>query len=908
MTPAELASRPSDAQPPTTNATAEAEHRTNLLDIVGAVEKNAIAPALNSFAIEPVNAGINVANGISDLGTMAVNKIAGSNYKAPELSKVREFETEKAESGLGYYSQQICGTAGSFLVYAVAGKLAAPVLRGLGEVAPIGLELQGLKVGAAVRSVAQDTRVASVLGAATYAALKDPKDGESRASNFASTMVGFAAFEAGGRFVNSGQSMLSRMGKRYMVGSIGGALQANATSLVLEHKMAGGDAIASSALASGLLNTLLPTGKRMVDHAAEGPVLNGLPKVQEATARLHVDALRMQAPGEAPVRGSWADPEAIKEVNRAGLSDLRTSVKLGSPGATRIDQSANVVHAAKDASPLSVIQELSHRKAYRDPVFESTFKSLARDIKSNDPTDPANAPVKEKYVQARVQQEVSARTDENAAAKRLGLAADVSVDAATIRRQEGYGAVFEREADDFIRTGGKTGPRVDYESSPALPKETGSKKDAVSTSHDTQRESDKVQDGAPLPTYNLETYSLNDLTSVDGREPLTPEQWKSALQSGDFSVMLSGGGQQGYHHMGFMAALDEMGLHPKQVTGVSAGSTFHALDLVKDSSVKFDPGNSADRDMVKSLMKGLKPKFADSGDIKDDSAGDRAALRTRLQALSESSDPAAQLEHDPSLAGFLSAAKRALANKHALDETFDTHPKVKEEIDLTDLAWRSARPYNTMWTGKDLGDGALHGLRRVDLTQMWWDNPLNIWRWALGAQVPSGIPHITTWDGTQLDMHPAFAALDKRLGIQNHVTPASSFLAYDVENQRVVNFQGNYDVATALTASTAVNVDGNGVKPVEAIINGKHSTLVDLGVVEEGRFNSPTGHLPNQLPSLVSQLPRPASPRRANDLVVDYAMGQRPPFPLVNDDDVLKMFANGYVETRRRLVPIVGQQ
>jgi hypothetical protein len=423
-------------------------------------------------------------------------------------------------------------------------------------------------------------------------------------------------------------------------------------------------------------------------------------------------------------------------------------------------------------------------------------------------------------------------------------------------------------------------------------------------------EKDTSGAGRDLPNLKLETFSLADLENVRaGDKPLTKAEWQTALRSGKFAVMLSGGGQQGYHHMGFMAALGEMGLRPLQVTGVSAGSTFHVLDMAKDPSVKWEANNPADKEILPSLIKALKPGSFDSQGAKESSAPERAALRERLQALAAGGDKAVPIGKDKALADFLTAAKQTLIGKHILDETFDTHPKGRPQIDLTDLAWQNSNPYMKLWTGQDLGDGAMHGLPRVDLTELWWNNPFNVWRYALGAEVPQGIPHITAWDGSQLDMLPAFKALDKRLDLQALNGPESSFLAYDVENQRVVNFQGGqgkYDVSTALAASTAVNIDGRGVKPVEAIINGQHSRLVDLGVVQAGRFNSPTGQLPQDMPALVSQLPRPASPRRPNDMVVDFAAGQRPPFPLVNDNDVLQMFANGYVETMRMLAPYVA--
>jgi len=412
-----------------------------------------------------------------------------------------------------------------------------------------------------------------------------------------------------------------------------------------------------------------------------------------------------------------------------------------------------------------------------------------------------------------------------------------------------------------------------------------------------------------LPNLNLETFSLSDLTTIkDGAKPLTKEEWQSALRDGKFAIMLSGGGQQGYHHLGFLAAVEEMGLRPLQVTGVSAGSTFRALDIAKDQSLKWDATNPSDREILPGLIKALTPGSADSAGRHQETAPDRADLKQRLLNLQASSSSETILAQDKPLANFLNAAKQSLASKHVLDDTFDTSPKGRPQIDLTDMAWNSAKPYRTLFTGKELGDGAMHGLPRVDLTELWWNNPFNVWRYALGAQVPAGIPHITTWDGSQLDMMPAFKALDKRLDLQGHNSPESSFLAYDVENGRVVNFQGGqsrYNIATALTASTAVNYDGKGVRPVDAIINGQHSRLVDLGVVDEGRYNSPTAHLPVEMPAIVSQLPRPASPRRPNDMVIDFASGERPPFPLVSDNDVLQMFTHGYVETMRDLAPYV---
>ena len=417
-------------------------------------------------------------------------------------------------------------------------------------------------------------------------------------------------------------------------------------------------------------------------------------------------------------------------------------------------------------------------------------------------------------------------------------------------------------------------------------------------------------------SYKLPTYELSELDpKPEGNaRPLTDGEWRSALRSGKFAVMLSGGGQQGYHHLGFMAALNDLGLKPESVTGVSAGSTFHALDLGKDTSIKWERDNPSDRKILDAVIKALAPGEA-AGQAERSIAGDKAALRKQLQALAANdAKPGSEpTEQDNDAYRFLSWAKRALMDKQLLDKAFEARPD--SDIDLTDMSWRAASPYMNILTGKDLGDQAMHGLPRVDWTELWWKNPFNVWRYALGAEVPQGIPHITTWDGTQLAMLPAFKRLEglmtARTGDGNRLAwKGSNYLTYDIENRRVVNFQGQpgtYDLPTALAASTSINVDGNGVKPVEAIINGTHSQLVDLGVIGEGRYNSPTGQLPPNMPAIVSQLPRPASERRPNDLVVSYASGQRPPFPLVGNNEVLSMFVNGYLDTRRALATYLGR-
>lgn len=490
---------PSDSPKPDQADAAKHEgNHTNLLDIWSDVKKNALAPAFNSLAIEPLNAAGNIVNGVSDAGTLALNKLSGSNYQALEVGKVQELEVGKVEkNSWGSWSQQICGTAGSFLAYAVAGKVAGKAMRFGGEFMPAEMAISDLKLGVAVRSLAQDQRAATILGATAYAGLKDPKEGESRASNMASTFVGFSLYEAGNSyFVNPKASTLLRLGQRATVGFVGGAVQGDVASLVQTGKPADLGANFSSGLAGGVLNALMPTGRRMVDGAVENPLVKSVPHVTEATGRLYADAAQSVPPTQSVLRGSWADPQAVRAVNRMALYDLKTrlNVKVGtetsapssvkfslaadsghameSPGKSAqskpdqiwIDQKANVIHTSAEGSPRDVIHELAHRQIFNDPKYEKQFQSQASELVSFDPADPRNTPVKEKYINTRLDQEIAARTVENREAASMGDRARVSIDRTQIRDQEGYGARLHREADEFVRSGGKARPEADFSS------------------------------------------------------------------------------------------------------------------------------------------------------------------------------------------------------------------------------------------------------------------------------------------------------------------------------------------------------------------------------------------------------------------------------------------------------------
>ena len=462
------AQRPLDSVEP---ASAEkkgqpAVEHPNLLDLVDSAKRIAVAPVANNFIVEPVNTVANVANDISALGTLAYNDLTGSNKTAFQVGKLTEMDLgHPAPRSAAALTQEVLGTAGSFLVYAVASKMAGGVLRCAGELAPAELAMNELKIGSAIRSVAQDSRVATVLGATTYAGLKDTHNGESHLSNAVSTFVGFSLFEAGNsKFISPGANLVEKFGQRFVVGNVGGIAQANAASLIQEHRFADSATAGAAGLSGGFLNALLPSGKHIIDGVVESPLIGGRLHVTEAASRLHEDAARALPKGEAPEPGSWADPASIKAIKRAATADLHTKMVVDGAKPTHINYNENLIYSNKSDTPLSVLQELAHARIHDDPKFEQQFREQARNIVTVDPTDSRNAGVKESYIDTRLQQEVEARTAQNAQAEALGSKLRVSVDPTEIRLGEGYGARFEREARQFIFSGGEARPAVDHSS------------------------------------------------------------------------------------------------------------------------------------------------------------------------------------------------------------------------------------------------------------------------------------------------------------------------------------------------------------------------------------------------------------------------------------------------------------
>ena len=413
----------------------------NLLDLMVTVKKNVVAPTVNSFALDPINACSNIVNGISELGTAGYNKMAGTNYHALQAGKLSEMELGQAKAGsAAFYSQQIFGTAGSFLTYAVAGKLAGRVLRATSEVAPE-LEVAGLNLGGTLRAVGQSEKVANLLGATAYGSARDTKEGESRLSNAASTLVGFSFFEVGNKYMLSSEAnMAMKFGQRYTVGAVGGIAQTDVASLIQRNQVADGSQTFAAGLSGGFLNALLPVGKTIA--GSEGTIEKPL------TSSYAGDV-------PTPAKSSGLVSEEIKPVSLQGvdtgelpnIKEAPPTVAAFPPGTVEVF--GERVNRYIDERQL-LFDTLAHQKiesglkeqmsAHREQLHGDLMFGLLDDksepvfIKSShfDDVDhmrevlanrPENAITYEKYVTAKNEQlAVRAKIDKEFSERRLGIA------------------------------------------------------------------------------------------------------------------------------------------------------------------------------------------------------------------------------------------------------------------------------------------------------------------------------------------------------------------------------------------------------------------------------------------------------------------------------------------------------
>lgn len=270
-----------------TEARSACGNDTNLLTVMSDFDnKNVVAPAYNSCAAEPINAGLNIANGVSRGGEFIANKF-GADFQAPQLH-IQEMDAGKPKDGSAeFFVQQASSTAGSLLVYAMAGKLAGKSMRSAAGLLPLETGSKSVqRVSAFAHAAAHDTRVATVLGATAYATIKDTKEGESHLSNGLGTFVGFTAFEGGNSFINPRANKLGQFGQRFMVGYAGGVAQANASSLVQNHCLDKTGSQASG-LSGGFMNALLPSCHKTIDAASSWshPSSRAVPTSLESNAR-----------------------------------------------------------------------------------------------------------------------------------------------------------------------------------------------------------------------------------------------------------------------------------------------------------------------------------------------------------------------------------------------------------------------------------------------------------------------------------------------------------------------------------------------------------------------------------------------------------------------------------------------
>ncbi|MBX9687067.1 MAG: hypothetical protein K2X27_10220 [Candidatus Obscuribacterales bacterium] len=200
---------------------------------------SALRPLLNSALVEPY-----------DSISHALEDASGKRLSIGEIQPLSQ-KKHQAYSPEWFVSSAMSGV-GSLLPFVISGKLTGGGLRGASSY--LGLE------GRAA-SILSSNRLAQISGAGIYAALKRPNEGETRLGNAVGTMGAFAIFDAGNslagisRFNKPGTlAFAERSAIRLGTGFLGGASQAELSSLVARQKHADKELLLQSAVSGASLN------------------------------------------------------------------------------------------------------------------------------------------------------------------------------------------------------------------------------------------------------------------------------------------------------------------------------------------------------------------------------------------------------------------------------------------------------------------------------------------------------------------------------------------------------------------------------------------------------------------------------------------------------------------------------
>jgi len=408
----------------------------------GWTKGNVVNPFVNAAAIEPYNAVASTANLLTG---------HSSNPFIPEATTLKTDDAKFLRPG--WFAQEISGGLGMILPYVVAGKATGGAMR-------YGGARMGLEGGWA--AFAQDERVAQIAGAGIYGVMQDPKQGQSRLGNFASSIAAFGVFEAGNTFTNklamrslqdeAASTLMARtvqigqqVGLRAATGGIAGLAQISISKGIAQHKAPTSDEFIQAAVSGGVMNIALPPIQTLGGKAIDGVR-------QQLGLGTPVDRYFANNP---EARAAMVQSDSLKQA----VGDNPWSKIQEKTGQDASNQSTRRVLLSDRFDPEKVGHQLTHLSS----DYEGGFKQAADVLASGDRVAAQQA-----YLDVRTNQELDARAVQAKIREELGKPADPVIPKENIGDQiafagKTYKQVWLREFGEFEQTKGQYRPSEDMD-------------------------------------------------------------------------------------------------------------------------------------------------------------------------------------------------------------------------------------------------------------------------------------------------------------------------------------------------------------------------------------------------------------------------------------------------------------
>lgn len=387
---------------------------------------NFVNPLLNTMCIEPANAA-----------GLTLERASGK----PPCHRIEPLpvpSTDEKHPSAEMICQSAASAIGSVVPYALAGRLTSNTMRFAGA---------SLKVEGALATLAQNEKVAQILGGGLYDGMKETHAGETHLRNGLAGAANFAVLEYWK--VNPKSSLVGRSMDRFFAGAAGtfahiGISRPDSLSLNSQVKLNTPQLL----MTGGLMNVLLPgtqEGIRLLQDKATLKMGLGVPIDRYMQSNKSADCPSLS--------GSIA--KALFEQNRWARIEPHSQFDSYLP-------ERDMVTLRDCSSKQTLFHELQHRKEALSGIAEPGFLRAADVLKNRD-LDKAW----EIYSSVRLAQEVRAELASRHAAGPIGKSEIIAKLKSEIPWSDAMGGVpyitiWRVEFKEFMRSGGKFRPQADY--------------------------------------------------------------------------------------------------------------------------------------------------------------------------------------------------------------------------------------------------------------------------------------------------------------------------------------------------------------------------------------------------------------------------------------------------------------